>query len=309
MVDSKRACAMLLVMVCLLAVLPMSASANSPGVSPWYEIKLSNLPEGTVWVDMLVKLPETDEKYVSLVEKNLPKGLPEDSQIITFAEEDYRSYTLHYKDALSVTKVGISSRVKFFTTGASRENENTVRFDHADEIFRRGKIRLAMVDRNGGILKVSPPLSLGQDRFLFVPTGGFSYDAATDEFTVSGYVSGIAWVAYLLMAAAGMILTCFIEKQTAALFGLKGKYGKQIVRINMVSQVLMHMGYALLYGLVFWEYPSATVLLEVGVYTGEYLVYCHKMKEIPWKKRLSYVVSANTASLVLGLLLFRFLLY
>lgn len=305
----KRLGAVLLILVLLLPAMAVPASANSPGISPWYEVRLTNLPEGTVWVDLLIRLPESDPQYVPLTQKQLPKGLSRDAHIISYCEEDYRSYTYHYRDALSVTKVGESSRVLFFTTGAARENEDTVRFDYADEIYRRGKIRLAMVDGNGNILKVSQPLSLGQDRFLFVPTGGFAYDGAADTLEVSGYVSVFSWMAYLLLAAAGMALTCFAEKQTAALFDLKKRYGKLIVRTNLISQLGMHLGYVLLYGLVFWQYKYATVLLELAVYAGEYLVYRRKMQEIPRKKRLAYVLTANTASLVLGLLLFRILLY
>lgn len=304
----ERVGAALLALVLILCILPLHASANSPGVAPYYTIAMSNLPEGTVYVDMLIKLPETDEKYVDLVKENLPETFGDNAQIITYCDRDYRSYTFHYEDALSDIHVG-KSNVKFFAIDARVESNENVRYDHADEIYGRGEIKLAMLDADGNILKVSPPLSLGQEKFMFVPTGGFTYDGETDEFTATGFVSYFGWMLYLLLAIIGMVLTCAVEGLTAKFFGLSAQYVRLIKWTNVASQVLMHGSYVLFYSLLFWKYTYAAVMLEICICLGEFLFYHWKMREISWKKCLAYVLTANTASLAAGLVLFKVILF
>ncbi len=305
---NKRMSVLLLAVVLLLCILPLPASANSPGACPWYEIELSNLPEGTANVDLLIKLKKTDKKYVDLVEENLPETFDENAQIITYCDGNYRSYTFHYKDALSEIGVG-KTNVKFFAIGARVESNENVRYDHADEIYQRGEIKLAMLDADGNILKVSPPLSLGQETFMFVPTGGFTYDGRTDEFTATGFVSSFGWIMYIALAALSLVLTCWVEKLIASPFGLKERYRKLIGRTNIVSQVLMHLGYVVFYSVIFWKYTYATLFLEICVYAGEFFFYSWRMKDVSRRKCLAYTLTANTASLVLGLLILQDILF
>lgn len=302
----RKLSASLLALVLILAVLPLSASANSPEVPPWYDFELTNLPQGTAYVDLLIHLPINDDKYVPLEKTNIPYQWPETAQIITYCEEDYRSYTFHYADASSYIQVGRGT-VTFFNNAPWESTTRGVRYDQADEIASRGAVKLAMLDQDGSILKVSAPLSLKPRQFLSYLAGTFRYDAAADTFEVETYINGFGVTVYPILVLLGILFTCTVEGLTAGAFGLRKEYCKLIKWTNVVSQLLMHLSYILFYSLVFWKYAYATLILEFAVYTGEYLFYRWRMKRVHRKTCLAFTLTANTASLVLGLLLITLL--
>lgn len=301
----RRWAPILLMIALMLTVIPLPVSANSPMPMPWYDFVLSNIPEGTVYVDLLIRLPESDPMYTQLNREQLPAGFSEDAQIITFCEEDYRSYTFHYVDALSSIRPDNFSTVHFFTD----KEYDLVRYDHTEQIYQTGTVKLAMLDGFGNILKISPELILRPKEFMTYITGTFFYDCKTDDFRVDSAGAGVGRVLFVFICLMGAALTCIVERLVAIPFNLNKQYGRLIVRTNIYSQVLMYAGYALLYGLVFWKYTYATILLEVMVYLGEYLIYRRIMISVPHKTRFIYVISANTASLVLGMLIYRLLIF
>lgn len=300
--NSRKISAFLLAFVLVLTVLPLGASANSPQPAPWFDFELSNLPEGTKRVDLLIYLPVDDAQYVSLVKANVPAGWTEDAQIITYCQDDYRSYTFHYKDASSYIRSD-GGTVTFFYNAPNSGSTRGIRYDHADEIAARGDVRLAMLDQDGNILEISSPLSLKPRKFLSYLSGTFRYNAAADTFETEVYINGLGVMLYPLLVLLGILLTCFAEGLTARAFGLRAAYGKLIKWTNVVSQLLMHLCYILFYSFVFWKYTWATIVLEILVYIGEYLFYRWRMKTVHWKKCLTFTLTANTVSLVLGLLL------
>lgn len=94
----------------------------------------------------------------------------------------------------------------------------------------------------------------------------------------------------------------------AWLLGLGPQNTRRVIRVNVVSQILMHTLYITFYSLIFWRYTAALILLELLVYAGEFICYRFwLMRDIPAKKCLIFVVIANTASLVLGMLMLRLL--
>lgn len=298
----RRIFACLLAAVWIMGVLPLTASANSPGISPWDVFSFENLPEGTVYVDLLIPISEKDPKYTALMEGNLPGNWSESTPIVTYCEEGYRSYTFHYQDASSDIRVNGFGTVTFFNDNSSPQYDGGVRYEHADEIAARGDIKLALLDKNGEILKISSKFSLKPREFMTYFYGIFSYDAAADVFEVNRYFNGMGCILYAIFALLGMLLTCFTERQIAGLFGLKKQYGRLIRWTNVVSQLLMHLSYVLFYSLIFWRYTYATVILEILVYVGEFLFYRRKMKDVSREKCLAFTLTANTASLLLGLL-------
>jgi len=301
----KRWSTFLLVLIMMLAVLPFPVSANSPMPMPWYDFILSNLPAGTEYVDLLILLPESDPMYTELNEEHIPDEFREDAQIIDFCENDFRSYTFHHMDALSVIYIDSHASVHFFAD----KDYDLVRYEHTDRIYRNGTVRLAMLDAYGNILKVSPELILRPREFMTYVTGTFYYDGLTDEFRVDTAGAGFGRILYFFLCLFGMTITCLIERLVAIPFKLGKNYGHLIIRTNILSQILMYAGYAVFYSLIFWKYVYATIILEILVYLGEYLVYRREMEKVPQKISFAYSMAANTASLTLGLLIYRTLLY
>lgn len=101
----------------------------------------------------------------------------------------------------------------------------------------------------------------------------------------------------------GIVITCFCEWLVSLLFRLNYRNSRLILWTNVVSQILMWLTYILLCGYLLLDRVLVIVILEVLIYTGEFLIYWRKMREVSWLKCLIYTVTANTASLLLGLLI------
>lgn len=293
----KRKLSVLLVFVLLICALPVTVFANSPAPFPWYWFKLTNLPEGTQYVDMLIKLPEEDSRYAPLVSDNLPDTFATDAPIVNYCERDFRSYTFHYQNAKSMIHVDSDNAVFFFTD--SRDNYPL--WEHEQDIYDRGRIRLAMLDEQGNILKVSRSFSVTRESIFCDLGHTFHYDGDRDSLERDARLDVIGVLLYLLISVAGLLLTCFAESLISTFFGLYRGYGKLILWTNVVSQILMRVAHVLLYGWIFAHYTWLVAFLELTVYTGEYFWYRSRMKDLPGSHVLWFTVTANTASLLLSI--------
>lgn len=301
---NKRFLSLFLLLSLLVVILPITASANSPAPSPVCVFGLSNLPQGTVYVDLLIPLDSTDFNYVALVEENLTEGISVDSEIVAFHQDGFCSYTFHYRDAKSVIRVDAKGKVLFFSTDLL--DYDAPRYGHQQWVYENEQIRLAMLDAQGNILKLSPVLTLRPREFSSYMLGNFNYNAEAEVFVVESAVSTMAGLIYFFLCGVALVLTVILESLLAVPFRLR-MYSPLIRRTNVVSQVLMHACYILLYRFLFWKYTLATLVLEVLVYAGEFLFYRWKMADVSWKRCLLYTVTANTVSLLVGMLLLSIL--
>lgn len=106
-----------------------------------------------------------------------------------------------------------------------------------------------------------------------------------------------------ILVLCGIVITCFCEWVVSLFFGFDRRNNRLILRTNVVSQILMWLAYILLNSFLKLDRIWAVVILEVLIYTGEFLFYWRKMHEVSWIKCLLYTITANTASLLLGLLI------
>ncbi len=300
----KRFAALLFAVLVTISVplfLPLQVSANSPPPAPFYIIKLSDLPEGTVYVDLLVYLPESDPYYTELEEENLPEGFSAQSEIVTYQQNDFRSYTFHYASAKSSIRADSADGVLFFMD--SRDNWESIRHDHMDDVEAKGEIRLAMLDAEGNIIQLSQTFLLKARKFLGSIEGYFLYNGAADTLEIEERTTSFGYVLYGILACLGMTLTCLLEWAVARLMGLGREDSSNVALVNIFSQILMHFVYIVFYSVVFWRYTVALVLLELLVYVGEFLYYRFVLLwHLSVKKCLLFTVTANTASLLLGML-------
>lgn len=86
-------------------------------------------------------------------------------------------------------------------------------------------------------------------------------------------------------------------------FGLDRKYGRLIVLTNLVSQILMRLVCLVLAHQAVYDSVYAMIAVEIPVYVLEFLFYRWKMREVSTVRCLLYTLTANTASLLFGLLL------
>ena len=304
----SRLTVLFLVCILVLTVLPVSVSANSPAPSPWYIFEISAYPQGTVYVDILIKLPESDTHYRELVTENIPDGFSADAEIIRFCEDDFRSYTFHYRGARSDIKLDSNNTVTIFASSTTIYDQENDAYDHKDDVEQRGKVRIAMLDAQGNILQISRPHSIRPSGLFSYSLGRFYYHAERDELIVDSESNLLVVIVFAVIGLLGMIWTCVIERLVALLYEGIRKYSRLIVLTNIVSQILMRLGQILLLWLLgrlgqAVSYMMLVLVLELVVYLCEYLFYRKKMPDVPRRKCLEYTVCANTASAVSGLLL------
>ena len=193
-------------------------------------------------------------------------------------------------------KIGNDQAVFFFTDAP----DNNPLWEHQDDVYDRGRIRLALLDEKGNILQISRTFSV-KSQFIFeYQYNTFHYDAGEDVLERDTRFNTSAMILFAFLSIAGLILTCFLENTIALPFGLWKGYGKLILRTNILSQILMRLLHVLLYGWIFNRYVFTVVVLEILVYSGEFLFYRKKIKDVSWKRILWYTITANTVSLAVS---------
>lgn len=119
---------------------------------------------------------------------------------------------------------------------------------------------------------------------------------------------------FVVISVAGIALTVAVEWLICKLFRIGCQHKKLVVWTNIVTQIILRVLQLFTFSLmpkgmsaISW---CAIYLLglEFFIYLAEFLVYIWRMRDVPWKKCLLYTVSANTASLIAGLLLLFILL-
>lgn len=302
-----RRLAVMLALVLILICIPQTASANSPPAAPIYTFYIENYPENTVYADLLIYLPKTDPQYQPLVEQNIPEGFSETAEIISYCEEDYRSYTFHYKGAKSRICLDDEGSIVFFEDG-TRIYDDSIAFGHQEDIEGRGQIRLALLDVQGNILLVSRPHSLKPEGLFSYSVGSFHYDAARDNMLADSESNGGAFLVFILVAILGTAMNCFIEWMVALAFDGVKNHTDLVLVTNLCSQILMRILQVILLGIlmtldVLHAYMIAVAMLEILVYLGEFLVYRKRMGDVSLNRCIAYTLCANTASLMAGLLI------
>lgn len=91
-------CTVIATMIVFFTAFPVSA--YMPTQSFWCDIVEENIPDNTAFVDLLLPISTEDEGYVNYNKSNGKKfGISENSGIVSYCEDDYRSYTFHIVDA------------------------------------------------------------------------------------------------------------------------------------------------------------------------------------------------------------------
>ncbi len=274
----------LVIMLMTVLVFPFSVYANGPVPNPKLIVELRNLPEGTAYVDIAVCAPE--DAIVDLAQ-DPPEGVSKDSSLVRGEYGEFVSY---------------SFRVQYAESTIIPDENGCISFSDAGKIHDWEEIRIVMADENGEILKLSDTFSLAPRNLFDYSLNMLAYDAATDKLEMETAFSSLFVMLYVLISAVGLVLTCFVEWLIGVAFKLTKNHAKLIVVTNVVSQILMRVLFVILYSLI-PQYTLLTVLLEILVYTGEFIAYRFLAKDIPAGKWLQYVLAANTASVLAGMLL------
>jgi hypothetical protein len=114
----------------------------------------------------------------------------------------------------------------------------------------------------------------------------------------------IAFLLYFFIVFGSLMITLATESLLSLCFPGCGKHTGKVLLANLCSQILMHAAYGTMVGF-FTNRVPLIVALEAFVYCGEYLFYRKRMKDVSKKEILIFTLSANTLSLLAGLLTYR----
>lgn len=136
--------------------LPVSAVKHEdPAVA---YITYADAPEGTVYTDILIKLPTDDESYTDFTQSpevckdgakgGTSLGITADSEIAKYSEDGYISLSLHHNKALTLC---IYSDKEVLKMATSKINS----CDFIDLSVNYGAFKAAYIDGEGNILGVT----------------------------------------------------------------------------------------------------------------------------------------------------------
>jgi hypothetical protein len=282
----KRRLGTILVLAVLIpALFIMQVSANAPAPASHFSALLTQYPDNACYMDLLVPLSPADACYVDSTE-NFLEELTVDSPIYAYDQDGYMSYTFHYRDADTNIKLE-SGRANYF----ENTDENMALFE---------TVKLAVLDAKGNVLQVSEAFEPEPFLLMAVSLGSVDYDYKNNTVELNTRSTAPWAVLYLILTVIGIAATVILEWLIVFCFP-QLLHTKVVIATNLVTQTVMRILFVLLYSFVWQNYILWTVLLEILVYTAEYLIYRKKMFTAPEKAILAYTITANTVTLLIGL--------
>ena len=298
----KIICRMLAGTFLVLFFLPISALANGPVAAPWLSFELLDLPKDVAYVDILIKISPNESKFTSINMQNLEElGFMPESDIVLYDVDGFRSFTFHYKDAVSsidVYKDRSRSRphngigyIEFCNGTEYREFYT----QYEDLLTNFRTMKLAFLDDGGAVISVSEEFDLPKMSSLFVFLNYATYDYRTGSIDMDMYTNPWFMVANIFVSLSFVVHSIGIEIVTALCFGFNGWRKIALIAIvNAISQTFMRIAYLILP----LPHLPTIILLETLIYSSEFLVY-RKSKAMAFDrtiKILIYTIVANTLS-------------
>ena len=280
----------------LVYMVPFSASANAPMPADSLEVCISNLPEGAVYADLLIKIDENDPNYIEH-QKSVYDG--NEQTMSAYCEDGYRSFTLHYNGAKSGIKLENFYDDIFcvdFCRGSDYQDYLT-QYEDLCENYR--DIKIVLLDKDFEIISVSCEAKLPNPGWAEDFNGDVEYDAAKNSFEIDTRINPYMVILGSFFSGVIILISVVIELLTALLFGYNSKRLTTVAIVNVCSQVIMRV----LYLILPLTYLVETVILEVLVFTSETLIYKKRFEDSRWSDVLTYTIVANVLSLAAGILL------
>ncbi|MCL2108576.1 MAG: hypothetical protein FWH20_04430 [Oscillospiraceae bacterium] len=291
--------------VMLALSLTLTVSANSAPPAPLLFFSFSNLPGGIVYADLLIKINPDDPKYTPLNTQNLEYyNFSAESDIVLYNQDDFRSFTFHYKDSASSIEIGGDhgyGRRGSVIFGYNREfGEFFNQFEDLMKNYR--EVKLAFLDHEGAIVSISNAFLLPKETKFLNFQNHLTYDYLTGKVVPLRSVN--PWFVMFSIFITGFFvgLSIGVEVLTAVLFRFKsGKKLEFIALVNFGTQLIMRFFYILLP----LPHILSIILLEILVYSSEFYIYrkSKTMADEKTVKLLIYTIVANTLSLVAAIFL------
>jgi hypothetical protein len=268
-------------MVCL----PLGVSANSGPPPNYFYYYISNANANVKYADVLIKINPKSANYSQFNLDNAKPSFNEKTPIVAYNEDSYMSLTFHFAKAKSdMSYSGGCSQLVDFRGSISDITPS---------------IKIALLDENGNILKISKEISIisqTKNRFARAVNYNANGDVPSIRFEDTYNQNYIISAMLILSIFLRMLISVTTETLIAIPFKIKPLY--KIIIVNIITQAAL-IAFVLFSGL---PYATTMIIGEIVVYASEYLTYIMMFKSVSKSKLAIYTVTANTATLLLGLL-------
>ncbi len=294
----------ILILVGLFICFPsISVSANAPKPADHLSIYITNLPEGAVYADLLIKIPKDDSNYVDFQSSAYGDDKSLVKEIANYSKDGYCSFTLHYKNAKSNIKIEHAYNENYMVEFCCGSEYREYLTQYEDLLNNYRNFKIALLDKDYKIISVSDSAKLPKDIPSISFYGDVEYDALENKIEVDTMVNPYFVFFGSFLSIIVMIISIVTEFLVALIFRFKGKQLLNILIVNACSQLIMRT----LYLVLPFPYLIETVILEVIVYTTEFLIYKKRFADVKTSKILTYTIVANTFSLLFGIILNTFM--
>jgi len=283
-------------------MLSIAAYANSPVPPNHVSVKITDIPDNAVFADMLIQISPKCLEYIDFnVANGLRYGITNDSPIAIYNEDGFMSFTFHFKDSANSITLEIPSesavyaREYYFSTFADTGADDT---QYRNILKNYHIIKIALLDGHGNILCISDEVDIKPNRVSYLFS--VKYNATdgiieADIFESPWMIIGVIFLTISVILRVALSIT--IETVIAIPFKVKPRW--KIIFVNAVTQIIL----IVFITLSDLSYIQALILIELFVYLFEFTAYTLLFKNISKPKLALYTVTANTASLIIGILL------
>ena len=290
----------IVVIVTILAssfVLPVFANAPMP--ADHLTVVLSNLPDDAVYVDLLVKINQDDPNFVDFQSNNYSDSVSKSSEIVSYSDGSFYSFTFHYKNSKSNIKIEHYYDDLYYVDFCNGLNyqDYLTQYESLRNHYR--DVKVALLDKDFNIIVVSESIQLPKENNAFVFDGKICFDFNTNSLDFDTRINPYFVVFGGFFSILIMLMSIGTETVISLLFGFRGRQTLTILIVNICSQIIMR----LLYLVLPFTYLIETIILEVCVYTAEFFIYKKYFKGTSVIKLVGYTLTANTLSLLLGIFL------
>lgn len=290
----------IVVIVTILAssfVLPVFANAPMP--ADHLTVVLSNLPDDAEYVDLLVKINQDDPNFVDFQSNNYSDSVSKSSEIVSYSDGSFYSFTFHYKNSKSNIKIEHYYDDLYYVDFCNGLNyqDYLTQYESLRNHYR--DVKVALLDKDFNIIVVSESIQLPKENNAFVFDGEIRFDFNTNSLDFDTRINPYFVVFGGFFSILIMLMSIGTETVISLLFGFRGRQTLTILIVNICSQIIMR----LLYLVLPFTYLIETIILEVCVYTAEFFIYKKYFKGTSVIKLVGYTLTANTLSLLLGIFL------
>jgi hypothetical protein len=258
----------------LLILFPVTASADM-GPKPSVTINVRNFESQSYKLDLLVKESDTSLKY-----ENFNKRYPEtlkDTAIYKYREGGW--IAAHIRDSILWGSL----------TGTIDTSGNIM--VHKFSYFGVPKTFKVIMEYDNGKVLVSDEITPGQFNAQVV------YDAKSNKiYTIPNNMQD------MINPIKLTVITILIELLLALIFRISPLW--LVVLVNFLTQVILQ---AFMYGTYYIVSPESIditfLVLEVIIPFVEYLLYKKFARPVNKKRLISYVITANIITLIVGILM------